>query len=68
MSLVKQASTYKATPVSKSVKRSFRIFDQHDSTARVLTCLVYKHRAGLKSLTIVALVSYIAYDKISFIF
>jgi hypothetical protein len=52
---------FKETKISKP-KRGIRIFDQHDSSLRVLACLGYRHRVGLLAFS---LVGYVALDHIS---
>jgi len=66
--LVKNQSKYEdSKELSKPTKSGIRIISEM-STTRILWFVACKHSSGLKTLAIIGLVSYIAYDKVVKIF
>lgn len=53
--------------ISEPTKSGIRVISEM-STSRILWFVACKHSKGLKTLTILALASYIAYDKVARLF
>ncbi len=68
MTLTKETPKYiDSTKPSKVTKEGVRVITEMP-TSRIIWFVMSKHSSGLKTLTIVGLLSYIAYDKVGRLF
>lgn len=67
MTLVQDKPKYEVTPISNPKKAGIRVISEM-STSKILWYVTCRHSSGLKTMAIIGLVGYLAYDKFVTVF
>lgn len=65
--MIAKAMDFKATPIRATTPQGVMVISAMPSS-RIIWFLMHRHRVGLLSLTVIILLSYMAWDKIGRLF